>query len=213
MHGPLRAAFLLSPLAVSCLAGTAAAQEPEWRIGSFAWMAGLEGRVAANGVAEDSFDGLNDGLELSGWSVSAEWRRGPLSVFGDLTQVQVQTADALYDAPSMTIHDGAVRATFVEFGAGGELCRFGAGHLDLFAGARFCDVECVVRRRPWTLHTMTSSSDATWLDTVLGLRSELQLAEDWQLGLRGDLGGSFPGFSWQLQASLERRFEIGRAHV
>jgi hypothetical protein len=83
------------------------------------------------------------------------------------------------------------------------------GTLDLYAGARFTEVELTIEPPGQP----DISGDEDWLDPIIGARLTQPIAEDWHIELKGDLGGfgAASDFTWSAEALIGYDFTIGRA--
>jgi hypothetical protein len=210
----MRALPLLAGLAVTATAPSVLAQESEWRLMPYAWIAGLDGTIGVDdsgggGSLEGSFGQLADNLELGGAMLCAEWRRGPWSVFGDWTHVRVRSeADSPFGAYVGGI-TAEVAGNVVQMALGRELHRTGAHGLDAFAGFRVYDLDATVSLLPASAAGQTSAVEDGWFDGVVGMRWRAQLGEHWDVGAYGDVGGGGSDLSWQLMLSAGFRFSWG----
>ncbi len=190
------------------------AQETEWRIAPYAWIAGLDGTVGVGDrTGGDRLDGnfgqLSSNMELGGAMLYADWRRGRWSVFGDWTYVKVESNAS---SPLGLLYgglDGEVKGHVVQGAAGYEIHSEGGSRVDALAGIRFYDLDGTVALQPGLLAGRRASQRKSWADGVAGLRWQARLSDHWDLGLYGDVGKGGSDFTWQAFASIGYRFSWG----
>jgi len=74
------------------------------------------------------------------------------------------------------------------------------GPLDIYGGVRWWNMDIDLKLNGAKI----SSSDADWVDPVVGLRWIPTIAENWRLILKGDIGGFGVGsdFTWNMQGGF-----------
>ena len=86
------------------------------------------------------------------------------------------------------------------------------GVIDYFAGIRWWDNDIEVRVDPSIIPgSKTISVDQDWVDPVVGVRWISGLADNWQLHLRGDVGGFGVGSDFTSTVIAGVRYEISNA--
>jgi len=110
--------------------------------------------------------------------------------------------------------DASVRQGILEVLASRSL-DVSAGSLELLAGVRWWDNKVRASFDPAIINgSLTVEVNEDWVDPVVGLRWTRELADRWQLRLRGDIGGFGVGsdFSWGASAtafySMSDRFVL-----
>ncbi len=200
--------------------GTATAQDAQWRIAPYAWIAGLDGRIAVGngggggGGLGDRLDALfgqlSSNMGLGGAMLYADWRGGRWSAFGDWTYVKVDSdasfsRDVLYDGVEAEVKGNVIQAAVGHAVYGGA-----RSYVDAFAGVRFYHLDGTVKLRGGRLlDDRTVSQSKAWADGVIGLRWHAMLGEHWEFGAYGDVGTGGSDFTWQVLGSVGYRFSWG----
>ena len=182
------------------LPGPAGAADGEFRLSPYLWSAGFTGTLGAPtpagsvpGWAGDrldvTFQALRDNLKIAGAGMlSAEWRNGRLSVFGDWVYVSVESTTASSLSPLYTNVDGAITGNVGQANVGWRIWGTDATRLDGYGGVRYYDLRLAAGLTAGTLEARNVSGTDTWEDGLAGLRLEQALDERWQLTVAGDLG-------------------------
>lgn len=203
-------------LLATCCAAPALAQDTQFRLAPYAWIAGFDGKIGVGdagsggggGRVDVDLDGLSDNMSLAGAMLYADWRAGRWSVFGDWTYAKVEsdasTSGVLYDGI-----DAELKGNIVQAALGYATHDDGRSRIDAFVGVRFYDLEGSLGLRPAALASRTISEDARWADAIAGVRLQSRLDEHWDLGLYGDIGTGGSDLTWQLFGSIGYRFSWG----
>jgi hypothetical protein len=204
-------------LGIMCLVltGGAAAQtggSSELRATLYFWIAGFEGTVGAadaGGRVHADFDGLLDNLELSGYMLNADWRKGRWSVFGDWSHFKVSSEapspfGALYAAVDAEIKGNVVQAA-LGYRVIGD---FDAG-VDAFAGLRYYDLEAAMTLQPAVLVGRNLAGTDQWADGIVGARWQGRLNRSWAFSVYGDVGAGGSNRTWQAVATASYDFTWG----
>jgi len=203
-------------LVAICLGPFAVAQEAEWRITPYAWIAGLEGTIGvgdssggSGGPLAGDFGQLVDNMQFGGAMLCADWRRDRWSIFGDWSYATVASEAA---SPQGLLYGGIeaeVKANLAQLAIAREVHGNNFSRVDLFAGARFYDLDATLTLQPGSLSGRSESGGDSWFDGMAGMRWQCQLAEDWDASLYGDVGTGGSDVSWQLLASFGYRCSWG----
>jgi hypothetical protein len=214
----LRRHLLVSALsALACLAFASPAPaetEGEWTVAPYVWIAGFEGTVGGAGgdagTGNDAdFSHLWDELGLAGAMLNVSWRRGRWTAFGDWTYAHVSSESptrvpALYDSIEADIRGHVVQAF-----AGYDLRPGEASHVDVFAGARYYNLELSIDFSGGTLPARELAGDQDWVDAVAGVRWTARFAQHWRSYLQGDVGAGGSDLSWQAVGGIGYDFSWG----
>ena len=205
----------LAGVAIALTVNGAAAQPggpPELRLMLYFWIAGFEGTVGAadaGGGVDAEFDSLFDNLELSGYMLNADWRKGRWSVFGDWSHFKVSSNapspfGALYAGVDAEIKGNVVQAA-LGYRVIGD---FDAG-VDAFAGLRYYDLEAVMTLQPAALAGRNLTGTDRWADGIVGARWQGRLNRRWTLSVYGDVGAGGSNQTWQAAATASYEFTWG----
>ena len=195
---------LVLALSFAGLPASAEAQSDDWEfvIAPYALFGNLTGEAAVIPSQATPVDlDFGDLLESMRFAtiVHAEVWKGNWGVMGDLIWMRLGE-DITLPGPASLVLDIEVDQFIIE----GFLGRRFLGpnrQLDLFGGVRVWDVgidlELVDTERAQGL-------GAGWVDPVIGGRIIQDVAEDWYVTARGDMGGFGAGsdFSWNLQGGI-----------
>ena len=139
-------------IALASFASVSNAQQDEWRITPYAWIAGFDGtvgvvryRLGLPGRVDVDTDGFSDNLRLGGAMLHVGWRRGRWAAFGDWTY-----ADAKTDAPTpfTTLYAGVdvkVKGNIVEAYGAYDLFGTPGNHFDIYGGVRYYNLKVAAR--------------------------------------------------------------------
>jgi hypothetical protein len=197
------------------LAAPALAQQSEWTITPYAWIAGFDGTLGTEG----SPPGMNTGridvdtsgvkLKQAGAMLHINWRQGRVSAFGDWTYANVK-ADA--PTPFTTLYAGTdvkVRGNIVEANVGYDLVPSPVSHVDLYGGLRFYDLHVDLALREGTLPGLSVGGSSSWTDGVVGIRGVTPFADKWQAFASADIGAGGSDLAWQLYGGVGYQFSWG----
>lgn len=212
--GPWLAAFsTVMTLAASHTVGAETADVSSMvRIQPYVWIAEFDGTVGAADNDSDRIDVSSgfDGLELGGFMLLSEWRRGPWSVFGDFTYAKV-TSDAEF-ASNLLFGGGQAQVVgrIAQGAVGYALLQQEGGAVDLFGGLRYIDVDVGLDLQAGRLlPAVKLKASDDWLDGFVGLRGSFPLDERWRLSGYADVGKGGSELTWQLAASVGYQFGWG----
>jgi hypothetical protein len=190
----------------------------------YGWATWLEGDQTVKGrtvqISADPIDVI-DALDRVPFMGSAEARKGPFAVYGDIVYASLGLdADDVRSRRVRPDIGGTVAAsagldyeqTILELGGAYQVVG-GTTAIDVLAGARYwhqrADLDLAVSAGVEIGDLDVSRSIAVarsgsvdWVDPLVGVRIRHQLAPGQELALRGDIGGFGAGsqFSWNLMA-------------
>lgn len=192
----------------------AAAADDGFHLTPYLWYAGFEGSLGtdatdAGGGASVDFGKLWDNMSLAGAMLNASWRRDRWTAFGDWTYARVES-----DSPTSRgqLYAGAhaeVRGNIMQAFAGWDALPSATGHLDLFAGLRYYDVDLKLHLEGAALQNLDATGDAQWWDAVAGVRFLQHFAGRWQAYGQADVGAGGSEPAWELIASVGYDFDWG----
>ena len=194
----------------------AAHAAPEWTVTPYLWAAGYDGTVGVAGGdsglgdrASFDFGSLSDNMRLGGFMLNASWRNDRWTAFGDWTYAKVKS-DSPTSVPALYGSvNGEIKGNIVQGNVGYDLAGNANSHLDVFAGARFYDLDVKLGLGGGALQDRTLQGDAQWVDGVVGARWVARFAPSWEAYLQGDVGGGGSDLSYQAIAALGYRFSWG----
>ncbi len=194
----------------SPVVGAVAAEPVAWEASAYFWGPAMDGDVAGYGGSVDvkmDLDEIPD-EHAFGLGLHLEAAPGPWRFLGDLLRARVGDDDG--EVMGVPLLDVDVDAIFAELAVGyavwdgfsGNRRGEGAG-VDLFAGGRYnrLDVDAEMDIGP---AGPSINETLDWVDPMVGARVTWRPAEDWELGLRGDVAGFGLGseLTWNAIASL-----------
>ena len=207
IHRLLALAFLI-------LATPALAAESEWQISPYLWIASFKGTVGGSGGNQDTggeatFEHAWENTSLAGGMVNAGWRRDRWTAFADWTYANVRSESparvpALYDSVEAQIRGHVVQAF-----AGYDLMPRETSHLDLFAGARYYNLDVSIDFAGAASQSRELQGSQDWFDAVAGLRWTKRYANHWLSTVSGDVGTGGSNLSWQGYAGVGYDFSWG----
>jgi hypothetical protein len=189
--GPLLALTLLaSPTVAQAQAGTPTdgSTSERWRFSvvPYFWAANLDGTMKLDGLPETdasaSFTDLLENLDFAAASFFVA-RKGPWVVLADLSYAAL-AVDETVGTSSVEIDS---TTAWFSFGLGYTVSQSLDGSIDLFAGARYMDVNNDAQSTGGTTASFSKSED--WIDPIVGFNARAALSNEFELALAGDIGG------------------------
>ena len=192
----------------------------EFELTPYFWGTGLSGKIGVgqNEAAVDAtFSDVFDKFDI-GASAHLEAVRRPWFLFLDGAWALYETEGEL-DVLNQSL-DADVELDFamaevaggrrVLEGRGADLAGGGAetqAWLDLFAGARYMNLEADVSVDGGPLGGASEDRREWWVNPFVGARVHVDLSEDWSLRVRQDVGGfsAASDLTWFLDATFGRR--------
>jgi hypothetical protein len=188
----------------------------------WAWLTAINGTVGAKGFTADvdaSFsDIVNDSDSIVALAGRFELGYGKFAVYADgfYSDLGVDNATGPLGEADVEV---SMQQAIVDFGlmyrlvdkkstGGGAESRRNFA-LDLYAGARYSDVDVAIN--PARLDTR--SDDESWFDPIVGARVILPFAKQWNMSVNGDIGGFGVSseFTWSATAIVGYDFHIFKA--
>ena len=179
----------------------------QFNITPYGWMAGIDGDLGTvPGLPSQevslSFGDILDDLDY-GLFLFASARKGPWVLYFDASDVKT-TSKQNVGGPTVENLTVESRTSNMAIAAGRTIAEADRYTVDAYFGARawWLDNEFTVTTRPDTgLGTLRESSDASWVDPLVGLAGRYALNEKWTLFASGDVGGFGAGadLEWSLQ--------------
>jgi len=182
-------AILILSTSISAFASSSSTQNGEWEvsIAPYIWFVSIKGDTTVKGskssVDTNIFD-IYDNVNFAG-ELHAEIWKGKWGFLIDPTYV-VLSADEKVAGSSL---DVKMKYFLMDFAA---MYRF--AKVDALAGGRITHLDTELDFSPGP----TISGDKTWVSPIVGLRSEIDITNNFSLILRGDVGGFGIGsdFTW-----------------
>ena len=206
-HRAAAAAMLLATAGAAQAAG-------ELRITPYLWYAGFEGTVGTGdstpGEEVDAdFGKIWDNMRLGGAMLNVSWRNDRWTAFGDWTYAKVKSDTPTQIPDLYSSVEAEVRGHILQAFGGYDLLARDDAHLDVFAGARYYDIDITLDLEGAALADRSLGGDAQWLDGVIGARGVKRFAGNWQAYLLGDIGTGGSDFSAQLIGTVGYDFSWG----
>ncbi|ANT61800.1 hypothetical protein AYJ57_15125 [Salipiger sp. CCB-MM3] len=207
---PCMTAIGLGLAAVAVTGAPAAAQDWEFRITPYVWMAGLEGDLGtipgfpAQSVDlsfGDIWDDLEYGLFLSGTA-----RNGPWVIYFDSSIVQTDSTEKI-GGPNVDKVNIKSETSTLTLAFGGTVSQSYTHNLDLYGGFRYWNL-----KNDYRVYTPSGrikrETDVDWTDPIVGIAGRYALSDRWQAFGAADIGGFGVGsdFEWSLMAGVSYAF-------
>lgn len=210
MLQPLRILLMLS---FAALAAPAVAQQAQWRVTPYAWLAGFKGDVGLQGDAA-GLSGRTDvdpgyDLKTVGAMLHLDYRSGRVSAFGDWTYANVKGDSPTPLAALYAGTDVKVRGNIVEANVGYDMLATPDAAVDVFGGVRYYDLNVDLGLREGVLPGTVISGSKTWADGIIGVRGTTRFADNWEAIASADIGGGGSDLAWQLYAGIGYRASWG----
>jgi hypothetical protein len=170
----------------------ARAQEWQFALTPYAWLAGMSGKVKggpAGGPRFDvSFGEIFDHLSFPPLMLAGEARYGRFGITADI-MFMVLKSDL--ETRNILFNDGSVKMTSLTASLGGyyRAVDLPSVSLDAGAGVRLWHMSTKVKLNPGLLAGRSDTIEQTFADPVFSLRAGLRLAEGWSVTVLGDIGG------------------------
>jgi hypothetical protein len=193
----------------SLLAAPAWSDDWEWSLTPYVWGISTEADVAVVGdtgggdpSSETELSDLIDKFDF-GFQVHLEGRKDRYGFMLDYTNLQLsdrvtrRNLEIDSDSETNLLEAAAIYALFE-----------GNGRTELMVGIRALDVEVELEIEglgPVGARRVISE-DGSLVDAMLGVRNIRPLSDKWSLALRGDIASGDTEFSWNVSASVARRF-------
>ncbi len=194
----LKKLFLLAGLLAAMLlimpvwAGAGDANKKEWQfqIEPYLLFANIKGDASVNVVNDADVDistsDIFDNLKMGGMiRLEAVYKNdyGLAFDFGFM-DLEVDNVPGL-----LTTWASGVKQTTIEL-VGFKRMTMQNGYWDIFAGVRRWKNKIeVIRNAGNILPRLSRQRDENWVDAIIGARAYFDIAEEWQLMVRGDIGG------------------------
>jgi len=212
---------LLAAAVVALLPVPAWAEEGGVYLSPYLWAAGFTGTIGtpnSGGSQPDwpadraaaTFGHLQDNIKLTGAAMlSAGWRDGRWSVFGDWVYVGLESSTASSLSPLYTDLEGEIRGNIGQANLGYRLYGSDTTRFDAYGGARYYDLEISATLTAGKLAEVNWSGKDTWVDGLLGMRLEQAITKRWRLMLMGDVAVSGSDHAQQGVVAFEYRTSWG----
>ncbi|RYH07186.1 hypothetical protein [Tropicimonas sp. IMCC6043] len=199
--GASTAAFLVATQVV-------AQSQWEFTVAPYGWLAGLDGNLGTlPGLPSEevslSFGEIVEDLDY-GLFLFASARNGPWVIYFDGSTVQT-TSNESVGGPIVDSIEVVSRTSNLALAAGRTLARNDVSNLDVYIGARawWLDNEITAKTQAATgLGKIKKSSDANWVDPLIGIAGQYSASDRWNLYGSAEIGGFGVGADreWSLMA-------------
>lgn len=186
------------------VAGSAPAQELDWRVTPYLWGTSIDGELGLGAIRRDVDLEFADILNvLSGAALlHVEAQVGDHVAFGDLAWFAVEPEEEL--ATIGGVAEAELDATILELG----YARAAEG-LGIEVGLRYWDIDVEIDP---ALAAGSRRGDS-WVDAFGGIRSRRELGENWDVTTRVNLGAGGSDLNIGVQMDFARELEGGNAIV
>ena len=192
----------------------------EFSVTPYGWLAGLDGDLGTipgfpSQEVSLSFGDILDDLDYGVFLFSSA-RNGPWVFFLDGSAVQTTSTERI-GGPVVDSVEIQSRTSNLAFAAGRTIATSDIHNIDAYAGVRawWLDNEFKVQTQPGTgLGTVRRSSDASWVDPLIGIAGQYVASDRWMLFGNAEIGGFGLGadLEWSLTAgatySVNDRFGL-----
>lgn len=190
--------FLISTVLIMGVAPVRAEDESSesWNFSfiPYGWLSRIEGQITANGQTQPINISVSDILNnLDGALIGQfETTKGNWSLYLNGTVAQLSDDPSVFNRPQSAV-SVALDSTLLELGTRYRIHQWERGALFALGGARYTDLAVDLE-----IVNRSQSSNLSWVDPFVGLRSDIDLSEEIALSLRGDIGGFGVGsdFTW-----------------
>lgn len=207
------------PAPASNLAGD---DDWQFKAGMYLWGAGIQAETAIGSEIDISFDDLISNLNMA-FMGDFEARKSKWSLAADLIYLNVGAGGggsvpiSVVSGASVEVDaDVKLRAWVMNFTGGYNLWESERGTLDAIAGARYIEVKInldpTVRLGPFAKQLETTAGGANW-DAVIGVKGDINLADNWYAPYYLDVGTGDSDFTWQIAAGVGYRFDWGEVNL
>lgn len=206
----------LSALLAMVIVGTSAEAQSQWEfnVTPYGWLAGLDGDLGTlPGVPSEevslSFGDILDDLDY-GLFLFSSARNGPWVIFLDASAVQT-TATEDIGGPIVDNIEIVSRTSNLALALGYSVARTNQYNIDVYGGARawWLDNEITVKPQSATgLGKYKASSDASWIDPLIGVAGQYVASDSWTLFGGAEVGGFGVGadLEWSVMAGATYAF-------
>ena len=180
----------------------------EFKVSPYGWLAGLEGDLGTvPGVPSEevslSFGDIVDDLDY-GVFLFASARNGPWSVFFDGSAVQTTATEGI-GGPIVDSVEVVSQTSNLALAVGHSVAQSDQYNVDAYIGFRawWLDNEITVKTQSATgLGTYKESSDASWVDPLIGIAGQYAASDRWDLFGSAEVGGFGVGadLEWSVMA-------------
>lgn len=184
----------------------------EFRITPYAWLTAIDGSSGPDGFVSDldaGFDDIFDVLEMAA-ALQVEARIGRWGFMADGFYAELGSSGTL-PGPLQTHVDVDFKQFLGEATVFYRVSETPRSFIDLYAGARYNSIDLeITATSSGTLLPINASrsGDESWIDPMVGIRTQWDLNDRWFLAAKGDIGGfgAASEFTWNLQGSVGYKF-------
>jgi hypothetical protein len=195
----------LAGLLVTILAASpAAAQEWDWRVTPYVWGSSIEGDIGIGPLSRDVDVSFSDLLNVLRGTLllHVEAAKDDQLLFGDLVWLAVEPEDEV--ATIGGVAEAELDSTIVEAGYARTSNAFGWE-----VGVRYWDLDIEID----PARAAALMRGDSWVDGFAGFRNTREIADEWTLTTRGNLGFGGSDSSLGFQMDFARELERGNAFV
>ena len=189
-------AFALIPAGNAYAEEFSTADEWEFDVTLYAWMADIGGQTASGSDIDIDFDDLFDNLEMA-FMGAVGVHKGKWSFLTDIIYLDVEADDTIHGIYA----DVELKSWIVTPFASYSLVEGGLVDIDLLAGARYLYIKTDLRLGPYG----ADKSDGIW-DGIVGVRGRVNLSEKWYLPYHLDIGTGESDVTWQALGGVGYKF-------
>ncbi len=203
-------------LFIMCFSQAASAVEVDtWQneISIYGWFAGVDGTVSLpNGMgreADISYDAseIIENLKMI-FMGGYEGRYNKWSIIADLVYMDVGDSTDGPVGQGLASVDLDLKSWILSGAVGYDLVQHDRGLVTLIGGVRYLALDVDTELSVGSIQLGSSGSESL-TDAIVGLKGQIQLAENWYIPYYADIGAGGSNLSWQLFAGIGYRFNWG----
>ena len=203
----------ISALGAMLLMSSVAQAADDWEFAAevYGWLPNIDIKEEGGQSSEITLDDILDNLDFTAM-IAVQARKGKWSFSNDLVYLDLTNKPNDQISPRLTLKKLELQAWIVSPTVGYAVFKNESSSIDLYAGARYLDLEVnttLELRLPGNLPERrdgTDTSDSNW-DAIVGVRGNHRLSDKWHLPFSIDAGTGQSDSTFQANAALAYQFE------
>ncbi len=208
-------ALLIAGSGPAAAADSAPSDEWQYSLEAYVWGPAIDLETTSGDDIHLSLDDIIKDLEMLIFGAGGA-RKGKWSLFGDLIYMDLKQDDSstatIIRRTIKTEVEVEMKAWIATLGGGYTVVKTDKFMLDVFAGARYLDLE-VDLEFDLGRFKETASDDLTHWDGIIGVRGDTDLSKKWSLHYYLDVGGGDTHSTWQALAGARYRYKNKRDFI
>jgi len=190
-------------------ADSSSAEEWKFDAAIYMWGASMNVKPEGGDSIHISFNDILDNLDMTFMGMlgarKGKWSMFADAIYMDLSDDQSGSAKIINRPVNAKINVG-MKAWIVTAAGGYNLVDNGKYSLDLVGGTRYLNVNLPLKFKIGQFSAKTTPSTDLW-DGIIGVRGEVDLADNWYLNYYADGGTGGSASTWQGLAGLNYQFK------